>query len=278
MKSIFNKLIAGLIVLAAVVAYPVISIGKTEDSKRIVLSSDNTVNLNGEINSDSVSAVIQALQKLDSNSKKPIYLFMYTPGGSIQDGLELIEAAKGMNRPVETITMFSASMGFQTVQALGKRFIVKNGVLMSHRAAGGFEGSFGGQSPSQVDSRYNFWLQRIKELDEQTVARSHGKQTMASYLDLYKNEAWFTGTQAVEQGFADGIVTVHCDKSLDGTVPKSASFLGMLITYETSKCPLITAPLNVRISNKNRQEVDPRLAEEVVSKFIQKSNLEGLVK
>lgn len=276
MKSITKKIITGLVALSAIVAYPLVSAGKSDNPNRIVLTSSNTVSLNGEINGDSVAATIQALQKLDNGSKKPIYLFIYSPGGSIQDGFELIEAAKGMDRPVDAIVMFGASMAFQLTQSLHSRNILKNGVLMSHRASGGFEGQFGGQAPSQIDSRYSFWLQRLKELDEQTVSRTKGKQTLQSYQESYKNEAWYTGSQAVEQGYADAIVTVHCDKSLNGTDAHHVDFMGMSVSYETSKCPLITAPLNVKVGDNTKN--DPRLVEEVEQKFVDSLNLEKSVK
>ena len=237
------------------------------------MTADNTVNLNGEIDDQSVATTIQALQKLDSKykSNKPIYLFIYSPGGSIQAGLELIEAAKGLNRPVNTVTMFGASMAFQTVQNLGQRLILKNGVLMSHRAAGEFQGYFGGQAPSQLDSRYGFWVQRTKELDEQTVKRTNGKQTMASYQKQYAEETWLTGSQSVEEGYADNVVTVRCDNSLNGTETKTGNFMGIEFTYEISNCPLITAPLNVKTSDKAKN--DPRLVEEIKAKFLDSFDL-----
>lgn len=275
MNSKIKKLIIGLMTVSAVLAYPLVSAGKSDAKDRIVLTAENTVNLNGPITNESVAAAIAALQKLDSRSKKPIYLFIYSPGGSIQAGLELIEAAKGMNRPIHTITMFGASMAFQTVQNLGTRNILKNGVLMSHRAAGGFEGSFGGQVPSQIDSRYGFWLQRIKELDQQTVNRTNGKQTLESYRKQYADETWLTGAQAVEQGYADAIVTVHCDKSLNGAQARMANFMGMQIQYEISNCPLITSPLKVKLVEEAKN--DPRIVEEVKTKFIEKSDLEKSV-
>ena len=277
MNSKIKRLIVGLVVVSALLVYPLSSTGRASDHNRIVLTSDNTVNLNGEIDDQSVATTIQALQKLDSKykSNKPIYLFIYSPGGSIQAGLELIEAAKGLNRPVNTITMFGASMAFQTVQNLGQRLILKNGVLMSHRAAGEFQGYFGGQTPSQLDSRYGFWVQRTKELDEQTVKRTNGKQTMASYQKQYSEETWLTGSQSVEEGYADNVVTVRCDNSLNGTETKTGNFMGIEFTYEISNCPLITAPLNVKISDKAKN--DPRLIEEIRSKFIDSFDLFKMV-
>lgn len=276
MSLTFKKALVALTVLITAVAYPLVSSGKNPN--RILLTKDNTVSLNGEINPDSVANTILALQKLDSKSKsdKPIYLFIYSPGGDIQSGLELIEAAKGLNRPVDTIVLFAASMAFQITENLGTRNIFKNGVLMSHRAAGGFEGYFGGEQPSQLDSRYSFWLQRLKELDEQTVARTNGKQTLQSYQKQYANETWMTGEQAVEGGYADNIVNVHCDSSLSGLDHKSASFMGVNFTYDVSYCPLITSPMNVQVVGGDK--IDSRYIEEVKTKFTDKFNLEGTVK
>jgi hypothetical protein len=162
--------------------------------------------------------------------------------------MEMLEGLKGLNRPVDTVTAFGASMAFQTVQQLGKRYITSSGVLMSHRAAGGFEGSFGGEKPSQIDSRKNFWESRLQEMDQRTVDRSGGKQTLASYQRAYDNELWITGTQAVAQGYADEVVTVSCDSSLSGVTTHEIMFMGIIpIDYDLDNCPLNSSPMNIRI-------------------------------
>jgi ATP-dependent protease ClpP protease subunit len=197
-----------------------------------------------------------------------LYLFLNTPGGSIQAGLELNEALNGIGRPVDTITLFAASMGFQIAQNLGERLILKNGILMSHRAAGGFEGSFGGQQPSQMDSRYQFWLDRIRELDEQTVKRTNGKQTYASYIKEYANEMWLTGTKAVSEGYADRVVKIKCDSSLSGSTSHNASLMGFQVLYDLDNCPINTSPLNVRIGNKEGKNLTPEIEKEIREKFL----------
>jgi ATP-dependent Clp protease protease subunit len=275
-----NKLVAGLVVLLAIVLIPVASLSKAGTKKEdkqetIVLSSDNTIVLNTEVNGDSVAKVIADAKRLDQQmsgvsekyaGKKPLYLFLNTPGGSIQAGLELIEAINGLGRPVHTITLFAASMGFQIAQNLNDRLILKNGILMSHHAAGGFEGQFGGVSPSQVDSRYQLWLDRIKELDEQTVRRTNGKQTYESYTKAYDHEMWLTGARAIEGGYADRIVLVKCNSSLSGTTEHTASFLGIPITYELDNCPINTSPLNVKIG-ANAGPISDEFARHVKEQF-----------
>jgi len=215
-------------------------------AKTLTLTSDNTIVLDQPVTSESVGSVMQQAKALDAKlqSGYPIYLFLYTPGGSIQAGIELVEFLNGLNRPVETITLFAASMGFQIAQHMGKRHIVKYGVLMSHKARGSFRGDFGG-SISQIDTRYGLWLRRVKMMDEQTVLRTKGKQTLKTYTDAYSPELWLNGSEAVKEGYADSVVTIKCDPSLD-KVKESVEDGGFFqIKVTKSTCPIQTGVIDV---------------------------------
>jgi len=215
-------------------------------SKEIVLTKDNTLVLDSSFSGQSVSKLIQQARQMDSDlqSGYPIYLFLDTPGGSIQAGLELIEALNGINRPVHTVTLFAASMGWQLVQHLGTRYILKYGVLMSHKASGSFSGEFGG-GPSQIDSQYGLWLRRINIMDQQTVNRTNGKKTLQQYRSEYDNELWINGEEAVTNGYADEVVTVKCGTGLDGTRESKTTFMGFNLKLTLSSCPIITYPVNI---------------------------------
>jgi ATP-dependent protease ClpP protease subunit len=228
------------------------------------LTKDNTAVLFGVVDATSVSDVMQQIQKLDSSLKSgyPINLVLYTPGGSIQDGLELIEFLKSVNRPINTVTIFAASMGFQIVQNLKTRYILENGVLMSHKAKGGFEGEFG-DGLSQVDSRYGLWMSRILEMDKITVGRTKGKQTLKSYRNAYQNELWLTGNKAVVGGYADKIVSATCAKDLNGVRTTDLDYMGFKIHVNYSECPLNTHPLSIQVdipTNKGSMKYDDFLA------------------
>lgn len=253
-KVVFAIAAAAVLTLASTIS---LSSAKDTNSGVVVLSESNTIVLNTQVDGESTGKVISEAKSLDAKlrgvresfgKKAPIYIFLNTPGGSIQAGLEMIEALKGIGRPVHTITLFAASMGFQIAQNLDNRYIIKNGVLMSHRAKGGFEGEFGGQAPSQIDSRYALWKSRLDELDNQTVSRTKNKQTLASYQKQYASEMWLTGTQSVDQGYADEVIAVKCDSSLAGTEAHDILFLGAIpVHYELDKCPINTSPLNIRV-------------------------------
>lgn len=269
MLNKFNGLALSLLFLVSLLLMFASTSSGTDGT--IILSKKNTVILSSEIDGDSVGQAIADAKRIDSKHKKsPIYLFMNTPGGDIQAGMELLESLHGLSRPVNTITLFSASMGFELVQNLGDRLILQNGILMSHRAVGEFKGSFGGKRPSQMDNRYNLWLSRIQEFDEQTVKRTNGKQTLDSYQKAYSDELWLTGKQAVESGYADRIVTVKCDSSLSGFTTHNMSLFGLTILYDLDNCPVHTSPMNIRIGSSDQKNGLPQgQVEEIKAKFVQ---------
>lgn len=219
-------------------------------AETITLNKDNTITLDQYYNYTTVSNLTQSAKKLDSKltSKDPIYLVLDSGGGSIAAGLEGIENLNNLNRPVHTVTVFAASMGFHTVQGLKNRYILKNGTLMTHKAFGGFSGEF----PGQLDSRYEYYLRKLLRMDKEVVARTNGVHTLDSYKALYENEYWCDGVDCVKQGFADKVVNVKCDDSLSGT----KEILYNRFIYQgypveiyilKSNCPLITGILGSKV-------------------------------
>jgi ATP-dependent Clp protease protease subunit len=239
------------IIFTVALAFSVNAKGKST-SNTINLTIDNTVTLNGPVNDKSVQGIQLKAKKLDATLKSgyPIYLVLNTPGGSIQAGLELIEFLRSLNRPVHTITIFAASMGWQISQHLGNRYILNYGVLMSHKASGGFSGEF----PGQLDNRRNFWGRRLYQMDIVTVKRTRGKQTMKSYLAAYENELWVGGTDAVKLGYSDKVVKMNCSKELAQSRENITimSFFGEF-KLEFSGCPTVTGPTAVTAMLRTNQ-------------------------
>jgi len=252
-----NKYLLGSLAVLAIVLVPLAALSKdNKNSDTINLTSDNLIVLNSEVDGESTTQVLAKATELDkklsgrfgNDHKTPIYLYLNSPGGSIQSGLEMIEGLNGLGRPIITITAFSASMAFQIVQGMpGERLILKSGVLMSHHAKGEEQGEFGGSVRTQMENRQQLWLDRIRELDEQTVKRTNGKQTYKSYTEEYDHELWDNGAKSVAEGYADRVVTVKCDKSLSGTTGHQADFFGIPITYQLSNCPINSSPSGVSV-------------------------------
>jgi len=214
---------------------------------KVVLNIDNTVFFHSHFGWKSVAVAFQHAKELDSRlaSKKPIFLVLDTGGGGISAGLELIQNMRSLNRPVHTVTIFAASMGFQTVQGLNKRLILKTGTLMAHKARGGFWGEF----PGQLDARYEYWIKRVMAMDKIAVKRTKDVHTLDSYRNLIENEFWCDGVDCISQGFADALVNVRCDDTLAGShVYTQWRFMwgGHAIEKRVTKsnCPLITGYLD----------------------------------
>jgi ATP-dependent protease ClpP protease subunit len=234
-------------------------------SKEITLTTDNTLIFDSPFDGKSVGKLIQEAKEMDAKLKSgyPIYLFLNTPGGSIQAGVELIEALKGLNRPVHTVTLYAASMGWQLLQHLGTRYVLDYAVLMSHKARGQISGEFGG-GLSQMDSRYGLWLRRINKMDEQTVKRTNGKKSLKQYRSDYDNELWVNGFEAVKHGYADEVVTVKCRLDEKPNRVQNIRFFGMNIELEMSSCPIITYPVGISVNirtNKGYMSMDKFLEE-----------------
>lgn len=213
---------------------------KKED-KPIVLEMGNTIVLNDAFDGGTVAKVLK--DAMDKHYKlragEPMYLFLDTPGGEIVSGQHLISALKGLGREVKTVTSFSASMGFMTTQALGERLIMRDGILMSHRAAGGVSGQFNGE----LETRLTFWKKYIGLLNE-TAAKRIGI-TVDELEAKHKDEWWTVGEDAVKQHTADRVVDVRCGKTLTGIRKEEIKVLFFTIDVEFSNCPLIRAPLKV---------------------------------
>ncbi len=240
MKSLFATVALSLVMLATPALAKRAQTTKLKKGT-LILSARNTVSLRTAFTSSSVSLVIAQIFEKDRilNKREPIYLVLDTPGGSVGAGLDLIEAIKGLDREVRTVTTFAASMGFITAQSLGKRYITETGVLMSHRARGGARG----QIPGELNSRVNFWTRYLKSVDK-SVAKRLGL-TSEELLRKHYDEWWIHGGEAVKAKAADRVVKIRCGRSLSGTYKQRVRTRFGVIVATWSECPLVKAPLRI---------------------------------
>lgn len=214
-------------------------------AKTITLTEGNSINFNNEFSGQFVATKqLEATKKCYANEGSDIYVVLYTPGGSVSAGQLFFDTLNALPCNFHTITIFAASMGYQTVQNLKNRYILSSGILMSHRASiSGLSGEIGGE----LNQILSLFESNVKELN--TIAANRVGITLEQYEKLIADELWLTASKAVETGHADEVVLAKCDKNLSGSViQKFRTFFGM-VDVEFAKCPLITSPLSVKVSN-----------------------------
>jgi ATP-dependent Clp protease, protease subunit len=108
------------------------------------LLRERIVFLNGEVN-DTVSALVcaQLLFLEAENPKRPIHLYINSPGGVVTSGLAMYDTMQYIQAPVHTLCMGTArSMGSFLLMAgePGQRAALPNASLHVHQPLGGFQG------------------------------------------------------------------------------------------------------------------------------------------
>jgi ATP-dependent Clp protease, protease subunit len=108
------------------------------------LLRERIVFLNGEVN-DTVSALVcaQLLFLEAENPKKPIQLYINSPGGVVTSGLAMYDTMRYIRAPVHTLCMGTArSMGSFLLMAgeSGERAALPNASILVHQPSGGFQG------------------------------------------------------------------------------------------------------------------------------------------
>lgn len=228
MNKFFFKAAAVLLVLIACAS---------ADAKNIALNTSNTVLFKGEVSEESVESSMQKLKELNTkrgSKNYPIYLVLDTPGGSIGAGMDFIEYAKSIKN-LHTVTFSAASMGSAIVQALpGKRYIIETGVLMFHRAQGGFRGQF---ETGEVESRLEMAKDMVRHLELTNANRM--KLSLFNYKRLVVNEYWLYGVMAKNRNAADDIVSVTCsDKLIEERAGTKVMTIFGPVEVAFSGCPL----------------------------------------
>lgn len=228
----------------------------------IILNSKTTVIFNEVVTSESVAQLQKRLQEMSIRlpNDTTITLVMYTPGGEVYAGMELIDTIRALPQHIRTLTIFSASMGFHIVQSTdGERLILPSGTLMSHRAKGGMEGEFDGN----FDVRYAAARQRLNVLDQSAADRMG--LSLPAYKELIRDEFWTSGKDAITDQAADTVVLARCDESLSGTYVKEVNTFFGPVAVTFSKCPLIVAPLSIKFNSMNLEhakEIEQLINEE----------------
>ncbi|NTF50275.1 ATP-dependent Clp protease proteolytic subunit [Rhizobium rhizogenes] len=170
------------------------------------LLRERIIFLNGEVN-DTVSALVcaQLLFLEAENSRKPISLYINSPGGVVTSGLAMYDTMRYIRAPVHTLCMGTArSMGSFLLMAgqAGERSALPNSSIHIHQPLGGFQGQASDMLIHAAE------MERTKHRMTRLYAEHCGR-TYEEFERAMDRDHFMTAAQALEWGLIDRILQVR---------------------------------------------------------------------
>ena len=150
---------------------------------------------------DNILAFNREDRDIPVTERKPIRLYINSPGGDITDGFAVVSAIKLSKTPIYTVNIGRwASMAFLIGITGHKRFSLPNMTFLMHDGQ-----NFAYGSTTKVQDEAEFNKRYVKEVIR-THVLEHGKMTAEEYDRRVREEVYMLSSDALEYGFIDEIV------------------------------------------------------------------------
>lgn len=168
--------------------------------------------LNDEVNStvfDTIVYQILRYNRLDKGipvgERKPIRLYINSPGGAVSDGFGLMDAIMQSITPVHTINLGEcASMALLIFMAGHERYSFKHGEFLLHDGT-----TVNAGNTSRVKDMMVFQTEQMDEMTKAFVLE-RSLITEQQYKDHYRCEWYFFAEEAKKLGVVDYIIGEDC--------------------------------------------------------------------
>ena len=172
------------------------------------LLKDRIIFLGEDVNPTSASLIIAQLLFLESEDPdKEIFLYINSPGGSITDGMGIVDTMNYIKCPVSTICVgLAASFGAVLLAngEKGKRFATPNSEILIHQPLiGGQGGGISGQA-TEIKIHADH-IMRTKEKLNNILAANTGKPVEVIAADTDRDN-FLSAEQALEYGLIDKVI------------------------------------------------------------------------
>ena len=172
------------------------------------LLKDRIIFLGEDVNPTSASLVIAQLLFLESEDPdKEISLYINSPGGSITDGMGIVDTINYIKCPVSTICIgMAASMGAVLLASgeKGRRFATPNAEILIHQPLiGGQGGGLSGQT-TEIKIHADHMVKTRDKLNKLLSDRT-GQPIEVIEKDTERDN-YMTAEEALKYGLIDGIM------------------------------------------------------------------------
>ena len=170
------------------------------------LLKDRIIFLGEDVNATTASLVIAQMLFLESEDPdKEICLYINSPGGSITDGMGLVDTMNYIKCPVSTICVgLAASFGAVLLAngEKGKRFATPNAEILIHQPLIGGNGIAGQTTEIKIQADH---MIKTREKLNKLLSDKTGQSIETIERDTERDK-WMTAEEALEYGLIDGIM------------------------------------------------------------------------
>ena len=173
------------------------------------LLKDRIIYLGEDVNPTTSSLIVAQMLFLESEDPdKEIFFYINSPGGSITDGMAIVDTMNYIKCPVSTVCVgLAASMGavLLTAGEKGKRFAMPNSEILIHQPLiGGQGGGISGQA-TEIKIHADHMIRTREKLNKLLSERTG--QSIEKIERDTERDHYMTAEEALEYGLIDGIMT-----------------------------------------------------------------------
>ncbi len=160
------------------------------------------VHLVGPVTDEVAASITAQLLQLEAEGDEDIYLYINSPGGSVNAGLAIYDTMQYISPDVVTVCIgHAASMGAVILSggAKGKRCILPHSEVMIHQPSGGMEGQ---ASEILIAAEH---IKETKQVLNEILADNCQKDIKEIEKDTDRDH-WLKAQEAIEYGIVDRIL------------------------------------------------------------------------
>lgn len=168
------------------------------------LLKDRIIFLGTEVNAHTANLIVAQLLFLQAeDSKKDIFFYINSPGGSVYDAMAIYDTMQYVTNDVVTVGIgmqASAAAFLLSSGTKGKRYLLPESTVMIHQPSSGTRGKV---TDMEIDLKESL---RVKQRLNEIMATNTGQDIEKVKLDM-ERDYWMTAKEAVEYGIADKVIT-----------------------------------------------------------------------
>ncbi len=173
-----------------------------DDNVYQALLQNRIIFLGSEVRDENANAICAQMLLLNAEDPhRDIYLYINSPGGSVDSGMAIYDTMNWISNDVATVAMgLAASMGQFLLCAgtKGKRYALPHSRIMMHQPSGGLGGT---ASDIRIQAEQSLHIKTVM----QKLIAEHTGQTLEQIEADSDRDRWFTAEDALTYGQIDHV-------------------------------------------------------------------------